>query len=822
MIITKEAPATNNTGLEVQDYKVEESPLLFWVMSNGLYQDKELAVLRELSANAWDAHIVGGCKEVPIEVVLPTSIEPSLSVTDFGCGMSKEDLETYYFSYFKSSKTGSKEAIGGFGIGAKTPFIISDTYTITTTKNGITTTALALLNGGIPVFTYISSVATTNRNGTTITIPVSNATISKNMYAVVETLFNYWAVKPIIKRGSFDIYNIEYDPLSFINNLISADYGTVYGWRAEKVKPTKVVIGMFEYAIPEVLVTQLNITYKEEMEIIHNVVYGLYTTPINIVFMSNTGDFKLSPSREFIENNADNVKMLYEYCAKIIPTLYEEIGKNITSFLDMTLDYYSNVPTTLKENNEAIEKFNAAFGKSTQQILLNYVNETLPSELPIKVTEVVNKITEEATAKDIPSSVIYKGKITPYMDNKLFIHNLWSKKNLDSNSLFTLSTSRNSKKRAIALANASSWIYKALGTELSKVAISNTPINKFTRYVNHLEITDYKGFGVTNIYFFPNEDAYNFVKKILTPDHYTEIDLSEVTSYVYPKRTNGNKGRVSNEGSATVFSVVHNSIPEVYLPALITHKDFYSAKIPLDTLVIFVEKEKHVANWKSLMGVTLSHVKSLVVLVSHKREFKTVRYSNFIKAHQSLIAADNLTDNRELLSNLVLKGIGTDLVVKINLLAKMKIINVPYYPTDTTFTFFAAARNNLKSPIVSCLKGILSKKDIKTVYTFVKNNSENFKDFTTYTRVMGDLFRYNSPMLPCGFYLRYPFTDFPEDIDKTPISIWDVSGKDKREWLIKNSTIISALKKVFYDSYSKIMIRLEEEEEEAKNKLANT
>ena len=87
-----------------------------------LYSDKVLAVIREYSSNAWDAHREVGKADVPIKVTLPTSMDPTLTIEDFGPGLSPDDVFNVYTQYGASTKRGSNSSVGMLGIGSKSGF----------------------------------------------------------------------------------------------------------------------------------------------------------------------------------------------------------------------------------------------------------------------------------------------------------------------------------------------------------------------------------------------------------------------------------------------------------------------------------------------------------------------------------------------------------------------------------------------------------------------------------------------------------------------------------------------------------------------------
>jgi hypothetical protein len=125
-------------------FKIERSAHMFNILSSGLYSDKIAAVLREIGCNAQDAHIMGGCPELPIQVKLPSALDRSFYVKDWGPGLDDHEMQGLYCTYGASTKQANADTTGAFGLGCKSPFAYtmqndgdSDGFTVETTKNGI-------------------------------------------------------------------------------------------------------------------------------------------------------------------------------------------------------------------------------------------------------------------------------------------------------------------------------------------------------------------------------------------------------------------------------------------------------------------------------------------------------------------------------------------------------------------------------------------------------------------------------------------------------------------------------------------------------------
>ena len=99
------------------------------------YSNTRLAVVREISANALDANLEAGSTR-PIEIKLPTAMNPTFSVRDFGGGLSQEDVFGLYSKYGKSTKRDSNNYIGAFGIGKFAPLSYGDNFTCVSYHNG--------------------------------------------------------------------------------------------------------------------------------------------------------------------------------------------------------------------------------------------------------------------------------------------------------------------------------------------------------------------------------------------------------------------------------------------------------------------------------------------------------------------------------------------------------------------------------------------------------------------------------------------------------------------------------------------------------------
>ena len=139
-LITNGSQASTSFGISLAD-----EAHLMGILREGLYTDRILAVLREYSANAWDAHRAAEVNR-PIEVQIPTRDEPMFRVRDFGPGLSHDEMFQIFTQYGSSTKRDSDDVVGMLGIGSKSGFAYADTFTVISHHGGHKRTYVAALD----------------------------------------------------------------------------------------------------------------------------------------------------------------------------------------------------------------------------------------------------------------------------------------------------------------------------------------------------------------------------------------------------------------------------------------------------------------------------------------------------------------------------------------------------------------------------------------------------------------------------------------------------------------------------------------------------
>lgn len=150
------------------------------ILSDGLYSDKIQSIIRELSCNAIDSHVEAGKPDRPIEVHLPTRLEPWFHVRDFGIGLDHQQVTEIYTVYGVSTKTDSDDFIGQLGLGSKSPFSYVDAFDVTAVKDGVERHYSMYKNEqGMPSVAKLGEKATIEPNGVTVKMPVKQEDIQR-------------------------------------------------------------------------------------------------------------------------------------------------------------------------------------------------------------------------------------------------------------------------------------------------------------------------------------------------------------------------------------------------------------------------------------------------------------------------------------------------------------------------------------------------------------------------------------------------------------------------------------------------------------------
>lgn len=208
----------------------------FKMLSSGLYSDKFAAVLREIGCNAVDSHIAAGIPQTPIEVKLPNAIDNQFYIKDFGIGLDHEDVMGLYTTYFASTKQQSNAMTGAFGLGSKSPFSYTDSFTVTSRHGGKARIYSAHIGAqGVPTIALMDErdiePDDTWKTGIMIGFPVNKQDIAA-FQDRAKRIYRFFTVAPTILGGD-EIVPIkiahDYKEFCFLNEGMPAHITVVMG-----------------------------------------------------------------------------------------------------------------------------------------------------------------------------------------------------------------------------------------------------------------------------------------------------------------------------------------------------------------------------------------------------------------------------------------------------------------------------------------------------------------------------------------------------------------------------------------------------------------
>lgn len=218
----------HSQGLDSSNqFSIAQTSKMFKILSDSLYSDKVMAVIRELSTNANDAHIAAGNRN-PFKVTLPTQTNPVFKVRDYGTGLSQEDMEELYTTYGASNKNDSNDFTGCLGLGSKSPFAYTKSFSTTSYYNGQEYTYIAAMDeNGVPSLNLFGVTHTNEPNGLEISFAVKQSDFEE-FANKSKRIFHYFKTKPILEGGTCTL--LEDHQYSHHNTIIEGK-----NWRVGRI-----------------------------------------------------------------------------------------------------------------------------------------------------------------------------------------------------------------------------------------------------------------------------------------------------------------------------------------------------------------------------------------------------------------------------------------------------------------------------------------------------------------------------------------------------------------------------------------------------------
>lgn len=354
--------ATNqgNVQTDQRTERAKVSPAAYGVIMDllsNIYTDSAAAVLREYSVNGWDEHRKHGV-ERPVEVTLPSTLQPTLLIRDFAKGLPMEgtfhldDLgevvwDQYgvmqvFGEYGESSKRQTDDEVGGFGIGSKAAFALGHQFMVTSYRDGEFFTALFTLGeDGVGTKSIIAEGSTSQPNGVEISLGVDDVEAMRESAA---RFFSFW------DRGHVLVDGEEPTPVFESLDRVSDEIYIQPDGRGEAYA----VMGPVAYPVDRVILRKVA-TYLEE----HGMDEEVATLPLRLVSSSTDlylrvpiGSVVPAPSREALRDKDQTVHTL----AGLFLAIHQESQVKIQAEVDAAPSFFA-AAKALHEGNEGLGAF---------------------------------------------------------------------------------------------------------------------------------------------------------------------------------------------------------------------------------------------------------------------------------------------------------------------------------------------------------------------------------------------------------------------------------------------------------------------------------
>jgi hypothetical protein len=338
------------------DFRIKPTPKAFQILTSKLYKDKIAAIIRELSCNAYDSHVEAGKAEEPFLVHLPTALEPELVIRDYGTGLSDTDVRTIFTTFFESTKENTNEQIGALGLGCKSPFSYTDTYTVKSFWNGKVSTYVCFIENALPKIRRTSRLDTTEPNGLEVSITVKPGDYHAFQSKAVK-IFKWFPHKPQVTGGHF------YTHASNDSPVRSGD-----GWYLlnERDVASKAIMGNVAYPIDKGVMESHFTDFEKRLL-------------TSFVFYFGIGELDVQAGREELSYDTATIRAIKKRIKRVskeLSTLIQTEFKECTTFVEASRKYL--------EKGSTVDLFNLVPPRWNGQIITGGVMPPVEGELYVR------------------------------------------------------------------------------------------------------------------------------------------------------------------------------------------------------------------------------------------------------------------------------------------------------------------------------------------------------------------------------------------------------------------------------------------------------
>lgn len=307
-------------GGETTAFTATMNGAAFAILSDAIYQHKLAAIVRELSCNAYDSHVEAGKADVPFTIALPNHLSSNLIISDEGVGLDDIGVRKVFASYFNSTKTNSNDVTGGMGIGAKSVFSYSNSFTIVARKDGVERVYNAFIGeAGVPQVQIVSHEDTEEKNGVSIYVPIKEQDYSlvESETSVIASMFK--TIPNVTGKTGFKLHRED-----VYEQIEKTGYAKIPRFSSSKLYSTNrhyALMGNVIYPIPATVAVEVD-----------NFISALINSNEAIVIPFNVGDLTPAASRESLSLNEKTTKVVIDKFNAAVAKAKSNIQEELKNF----------------------------------------------------------------------------------------------------------------------------------------------------------------------------------------------------------------------------------------------------------------------------------------------------------------------------------------------------------------------------------------------------------------------------------------------------------------------------------------------------------
>lgn len=291
--------------LKEETFSIGDMGFVLEILRNKLYSNIKKAICQEYTSNARDAHREVGKGDVPIQITLPSILDPNWHCRDFGPGISPERVTNIFIQYGVSTKRESNDFTGSYGIGAKSAFGYSDSFIVNTFIKGIKRSYGAIIDESRRgKFVLLSETETNEPDGTEIVVPVRREHFNEFRFET-ERATRHWNPRPNIIDPTDTFKYTETNPILSGDNwfILNGHYSF------------NVILDGIIYPIDRSLLDSSKLPKLN------------YHSEVYLKF--NTGDLAVSANRESVELNERTKNNIYSALDRVKSELIDSLVQKI-------------------------------------------------------------------------------------------------------------------------------------------------------------------------------------------------------------------------------------------------------------------------------------------------------------------------------------------------------------------------------------------------------------------------------------------------------------------------------------------------------------